>query len=409
MGDSDFTSLYKWEEAQSNVWEKDIQEDASGNIINVNKTSASRSYIGRTQQINQAVRRGLIRYMVLAIDCCAAASEKDYRPNRIMAMKVACERFILHYFDQNPISQLCLAQMQDSVAKKLTDMSGNPKGHVERLRKIRITKGLSSLQNIIKLSILALRHVPTYGHRELLVVFTSLSSTDPGNIDETISEAVTNNIRICIVSLTAEIFICKKICEATGGTFSVAVDNKHLVEILESLTSPSPQLEKEMEMKTDFVYMGFPSRVVDANACYVFDGKTPALADTAYICPRCFTRTTDIPTQCHTCTLQLNSSSHIARSFHHIFPVPTFEDTMGNIGLYLVNDDLKSDVQATNEGMDIEDQKQEEQYDNIMCGACSDILVYSRDPSFKCPRCGTVVCADCDRFIHESLHNCPGC
>lgn len=27
----------------------------------------------------------------------------------------------------------------------------------------------------------------------------------------------------------------------------------------------------------------------------------------------------------------------------------------------------------------------------------------------KCPDCQRVFCFDCDAYIHESLHNCPGC
>lgn len=28
---------------------------------------------------------------------------------------------------------------------------------------------------------------------------------------------------------------------------------------------------------------------------------------------------------------------------------------------------------------------------------------------FQCPKCREVFCFDCDSFIHEELHNCPGC
>jgi transcription initiation factor TFIIH subunit 2 len=431
-------SLYKWEEKQANSWDNDIQEDAAGNIINVRNIRGGRSsgYLGHTQRVNEAVRRGLIRYMVLAIDCSATAAEKDYRPNRITAMKIACERFIFHFFDQNPISQLCLSQMQDGIARKLTDMSGNPKNHVERLRKVRVTKGLSSLQNTIKLSILALRHVPSYGHRELLILFSSLSSTDPSNIDETIKDAKKNNIKISIVCLTAEIFICKKICESTGGTFSVAVDNKHLVELLEGLTSPSPEVDNNKNKNvTDFVYMGFPRRIVDAHPCYVFNGKVSQLADTAYICPRCFTKTTDLPTQCNTCTLQLNSSSHIARSFHHIYPVPTFEnsdyiamieaankakdETNVNVNVNVNSDgkvegedDYKNDLMDVD--VDVGDSSSQAQtvqvnQEMVVCSGCSDVIVTDFEQLFRCPKCKGNFCTDCDQFIHDTLHNCPGC
>lgn len=27
----------------------------------------------------------------------------------------------------------------------------------------------------------------------------------------------------------------------------------------------------------------------------------------------------------------------------------------------------------------------------------------------RCPTCRHVFCFDCDAYIHESLHNCPGC
>ena len=28
---------------------------------------------------------------------------------------------------------------------------------------------------------------------------------------------------------------------------------------------------------------------------------------------------------------------------------------------------------------------------------------------FQCPDCGHLFCADCDAFLHEAVHNCPGC
>jgi transcription initiation factor TFIIH subunit 2 len=28
---------------------------------------------------------------------------------------------------------------------------------------------------------------------------------------------------------------------------------------------------------------------------------------------------------------------------------------------------------------------------------------------YVCPDCKNVFCVDCDSFLHETLHNCPGC
>lgn len=424
MATKEHTSVYKWEQALSNNWDNDIQEDESGNIINVRQLARSRGHVQK-RYVSEAVRRGLIRYLVLAIDCSTSAAEKDYRPNRIMAMKAACEKFILQYFDQNPISQLCLAQLQDSVARKITDMSGSPKVHIGRLRKVRVTKGLASLQNTMKLAILSLRHVPNYGHRELLIVFTSLSTTDPGNIDSTIQEAIENKIRISIVSLTAEIYVCKRITQATGGIFHVAIDVKHLGEILKELTTPSPQLEGtgisvgERSIQADFVYMGFPRRVVESHASYVFDGKNTRLTCTAYVCPRCFTKAADIPTQCSSCTLQLNSSSHIARSFHHISPVPSFIDVTATIWRTLsAVEERRPGVEKGGNNMDEDENEEMTSSSNVItnayipitvnCSGCSDLLT-NGDALFRCPKCSLDYCGECDNFIHETLHNCPGC
>jgi hypothetical protein len=49
---------------------------------------------------------GLIRYLIVCLDCSVHAKDTDYRPNRLEASKAAIERFIREYFDQKPISQV---------------------------------------------------------------------------------------------------------------------------------------------------------------------------------------------------------------------------------------------------------------------------------------------------------------
>merc|ERR1712151_303639 len=45
---------------------------------------------------------------------------------------------------------------------------------------------------------------------------------------------------------------------------------------------------------------------------------------TAYICPRCKAKVSDLPTDCNVCGLKLVLAPHLARSFHHLFPVSPF-------------------------------------------------------------------------------------
>lgn len=45
-----------------------------------------------------------------------------------------------------------------------------------------------------------------------------------------------------------------------------------------------------------------------------------------YICPRCKSKVCELPSDCDVCGLTLVSSPHLARSYHHLFPVDNFEE-----------------------------------------------------------------------------------
>jgi transcription initiation factor TFIIH subunit 2 len=50
-------------------------------------------------------------------------------------------------------------------------------------------------------------------------------------------------------------------------------------------------------------------------------------------------------------------------------------------------------------------------HDSARCFGCQ-VEIDSTDGSAlqtECPKCHTVFCVECDIFIHDSLHNCPGC
>ena len=209
--------------------------------------------------------------------------------------------------------------------------------------------------------------------------------------------------------------------------------------------------------------MGFPKRTFDGSASYGFDGNSIQLFSTAYICPRCYNRTSEIPTQCCVCRVQLNSSSHIARSHHHLFPVSNFDEIAivsssslsensneiaddkkntknkllsKNINLEenrgnnnhrkVIEDDvLKAyriteipqvkDLGSDSSSKDILDKNVkieylEEDFIGIItsCKGCFEEFDIT-SLVMQCPSCNNVFCIECDLFIHNSLHNCPGC
>lgn len=54
----------------------------------------------------ESIKRGMIRYVYLAIDLSSTMSGGDMRPSRLAVTLRIVQDFITNYFDQNPLSQL---------------------------------------------------------------------------------------------------------------------------------------------------------------------------------------------------------------------------------------------------------------------------------------------------------------
>ena len=162
---------------------------------------------------------------------------------------------------------------------------------------------------------------------------------------------------------------------------------------------PPPKLvdrTKEQNKTCNFVRMGFPTRESSDIPSLIHSAKNGELfGRTSYLCPRCKAKQAELPTDCAVCGLKLVLAPHLARSFHHLFPVPPFEEvslTVPKDGLY------KSKLVAS-------------------CFSCLRDISLTKDKCddgginfhFKCPHCSNTFCAECDAYLHETLHNCPGC
>lgn len=145
--------------------------------------------------------------------------EKDLRPSRLSLTFTYLEAFIAEFFDQNPISQIGLIGTKDGLAEKLSELSGNPTDHIRalKLKKFQEMNGEPSLQNALELARSSLIHVPAHGSREILVIMGSLTTTDPGNIHDTIAQLVKDNIRASVIALAAEVQVLKFLTLQTKG------------------------------------------------------------------------------------------------------------------------------------------------------------------------------------------------
>ncbi|CAO3629399.1 unnamed protein product [Cunninghamella echinulata] len=323
------------------------------------------------------IQRGIIRHVFLILDLSEAMNEKDLRPSRVELTLTYVQQFITEYFDQNPISQLGIIITRDGIAEKLTELSGNPSDHMRAIqsKKNVETSGEPSLQNALQLARSSMVGVPNHGSKEIVLVFGSLTTCDPGDIHETIDLLKKEMVRVNIVGLAAEIQICRVLSRSTKGSYGIILNESHYKDLLfEAIPPPAVAPNSNT---ASLVTMGFPKRITEDHATFCVCHSKLTLG--GYMCPRCKSKVCELPSDCDVCGLTLVSSPHLARSYHHLFPVDNFEE-------------IRQPGHLMN------------------CYSC--LAMFDKTDlagQFRCIKCKKEFCADCDLFIHEVLHNCPGC
>ena len=182
-------------------------------------------------------------------------------------------------------------------------------------------------------------HLPNHSSREIVIIFGSLTTCDPDNVFDTIDACVKDKIRVSVVALAAEMKVCRELCDKTGGrfpssmrvdlysnvwgtgTFGVAMNEGHFKDLLFELVPPPAQRKTTNSASaTELMMMGFPSRLPESSQPTLC-GCHSILKSEGFICPRCKIKLCDVPTDCDACGLMVVSSPHLARSYHHLFPV----------------------------------------------------------------------------------------
>lgn len=99
------------------------------------------------------------------------------------------QKFVREFLEQNPISQLGIIVTRNKRAEKISDLSGNSRKHLSNLEQCSnhtYCLGEPSLQNALELALSSMKMLPSHTSREILVIFGSLTTCDPGSIKETI-------------------------------------------------------------------------------------------------------------------------------------------------------------------------------------------------------------------------------
>jgi Ssl1-like len=72
-----------------------------------------------------AIRRTIIRHLILVLDLSSSMTDRDMRPTRFDLMLQYAREFILEWFDQNPLGQIGVVGMRAGFGERVGEMSGN--------------------------------------------------------------------------------------------------------------------------------------------------------------------------------------------------------------------------------------------------------------------------------------------
>jgi len=192
-------------------------------------------------------------------------------------------------------------------------------------------------------------------------------------------------VRCSFIGLAAEVFVFRNLCEETHGVYSVILDELHFNEILKQISLPLPNTDVNTET---LIRMGFPQHKIcqqeEASMCMChLDSDKTGFSTGGYFCPQCDSKYCEIPIECKACGLTLVCAPHLARSYHHLFQLNTFDEyAPKNVDETFLQDGH--------------------------CFSCQCALK-SENLIFKCNKCDKLFCMECDLFIHETVHSCPGC
>ena len=429
----------------SRTWEA-LEEGADGTISGAIVGLLDATKRRRLAKDTTPFQRGIIRHLILVLDVSEAMLDKDLRPSRHLLTFHYAQEFVREYFEQNPISQLGILGMRDGKGERISDMSGNPEEHVSALQlwRNKDPAGNPSLQNVLEMARGALFHAPSHGTREVLVIFGSIYTVDPGDIHETINALVSAKITCTIVGLSAEVAICKTIVAKTNpsinpqAAYSVALDETHFRELFMAATTPPPIAAANHQSERDdtggsLLQMGFPSKIVTPYASLCACHGQPTRE--GYSCPRCNSKACSLPTDCRVCGFTLILSTHLARSYHHLFPLLNWHEvswasvrSQSQPQKHCFGCQAPFPEVPTEQSL-AEAEARRNKATGLTLARQQGTAIDHRNPiilkktttptntgggisesgRYACPTCHTRFCIDCDVFSHAETHNCPGC
>nr|XP_008538057.1 PREDICTED: general transcription factor IIH subunit 2 [Equus przewalskii] len=372
----------RWEGGYERTWEI-LKEDESGSLKATIEDILFKAKRKRVFEHHGQVRLGMMRHLYVVVDGSRTMEDQDLKPNRLTC---TLKHRPVNFGRNMNFCSVCIYRILFKVDYSISVL-GNPRKHITSLKKaVAMTcHGEPSLYNSLSMAMQTLKHMPGHTSREVLIIFSSLTTCDPSDIYGLIQTLKAAKIRVSVIGLSAEVRVCTVLARETGGTYHVILDESHYKELLTHHVSPPPASSNS---ECSLIRMGFPQHTIaslsDQDAkpsfsmAHLDSSSEPGLTLGGYFCPQCRAKYCELPVECKICGLTLVSAPHLARSYHHLFPLDAFQE----IPL-------------------------EEHNGERFCYGCQGEL--KDQHVYICTVCRHVFCVDCDVFVHDSLHCCPGC
>ena len=119
---------------------------------------------------------------------------------------------------------------------------------IQRIKSIDDFEGNPSFQNALELAMqqFELETQPLM-RKEVLLINSSVSICDPGNIADTISRLKTLSITSSVISLSAQLHVLAQLVSQTKGQFSLATSEAHFLELIQKFIVPQ---QTQLELTT---------------------------------------------------------------------------------------------------------------------------------------------------------------
>lgn len=150
----------------------------------------------------------LIRSILIIIDNTKTMKIKDFKPSRIALTVKYLKMFITKIMDINPITFIAIAVAEEDICRQLTQFTSNSAELFDFLDNIKVNeKGSFSLCSCLSTAISIFGQVPLFSSKEILLIQSSPSTKDVGDVFKYIQTVSDAKITVNIISLVGITYI----------------------------------------------------------------------------------------------------------------------------------------------------------------------------------------------------------